>query len=237
MESHQCLEFAGTSNSKSWQAFVERFYNKKPHPLCNRRIGRVVKAVDSKSTGCCPRRFESCMRRYLFCLLFAWNFVGCFVCVVLLTTHNSQQLVVAMVKNKKRSGDGRDNARPKKKHLTAHFWIDACRDTNPEKGKAKMTVLITQVDLTDDHRHVSRDKDDSIVEGLTKEPTVTTSLQTENDSVSIDVTIEEPKNHDANAETPNETKSPENSKQVDYKHAFISVKRKPSASPHKRKVS
>ena len=30
--------------------------------------GRVVKAIDSKSIGLCPRRFESCSLRKIFCL-------------------------------------------------------------------------------------------------------------------------------------------------------------------------
>ena len=42
------------------------------HPFAHeqRQVGRVVKAVDSKSTGLRPRRFESCTcRSYLFAAL------------------------------------------------------------------------------------------------------------------------------------------------------------------------
>lgn len=99
-----------------------------------------------------------------------------------------------------------------------------------------MTVVITQVDLTDDHRYVSRDKGESKVEASKEAPTEAASSTTENLPIEKDITRAEPRNFDANLETPDAAKSPENSKQVDYKHAFISVKRTSSASAHKRMV-
>ena len=95
-------------------------------------------------------------------------------------------------------------------------------------------LVITQIDLTDDHRYVSWDKGESKVHEASKEaPTV----QAENVPMENDKTRVETRNYDANLEIPDVAKSPEKSKQIDYKHAFISIKRTPSASPRKRMVS
>jgi hypothetical protein len=136
----------------------------------------------------------------------------------------------------KRSADS-DAGRPKKKQRMAGYWIDVCHDSNPKEGKPLMTVVITQVDLTDDHRYVSRDKGESKLHGASKEaPTIHTSLKAENVPMENDSTRAETRNYDTNLETPDAAKSPEKSRQNDYKHAFISIKRTPSASARKRMV-
>jgi hypothetical protein len=114
-----------------------------------------------------------------------------------------------------------------------------CHDSNPKEGRPLMMLVITQIDLTDDHWYVSRDKGESKVHEASKEaPTVhTRSLKVENVPMENDKTRVETWNHDANLEIPDVAKSPEKSKQIDYKHAFISIKRRPSASPRKRMVS
>ena len=52
---------------------------RRPHRGCRpataqRHLGRVVKAVDSKSTGLRPRRFESGRCRKIFVILFCGSF-------------------------------------------------------------------------------------------------------------------------------------------------------------------
>ena len=44
-----------------------------------RHFVRVVKELDSKSIGLCPRRFKSCRCRHLFTFLFVWRALGFWV--------------------------------------------------------------------------------------------------------------------------------------------------------------
>ena len=81
-------------------------------------------------------------------------------------------------------------------------------------------LVITQIDLTDDHWYVSWDKGESKVHEASKEaPTVHRSLKEENVPMENDKTRVEMRNYDANLEIPDVAKSPEKSKQIDYKHA------------------
>ena len=68
--------------------------------------------------------------------------------------------------------------------------------------------------------HETRDKGESKVHEASKEaPTVHTSLKAENVPMENDKTRVETRNYDANLEIPDVAKSPEKSKQIDYKHA------------------
>ena len=81
---HLILEFPA-SKQACWYYSLHYTANKKDQkPHSQPRIGastdgRVVKALDSKSNGLCPRRFESCLVRFFFFFFFFSFF--CFVFV------------------------------------------------------------------------------------------------------------------------------------------------------------
>ena len=196
----------------------------------------MVKAVDSKSTGFVPRRFESCMRRII--LLLASTYYSTAVAFFAIFSHKSVTVhaftalglsTMGKKKNRKRSADNY-HGYPEKKQRMEGYWIDVCHDSNPKEGKPPMTVFITQVDLTDDHFHVSQDKGESKAVALKEAPTAAETLKTGDAPMENSSTRAETMNYDANLEAPDAAISPENAKQIDFNHAFISVKRMPSSS-------
>jgi len=135
-------------------------------------------------------------------------------------------------KNKIRSGPSHEGRPKKKQRKQGGYWINTCRESQPKEGnKASITVLISQSDLVDDHSHVAQENGDSVAKeevSVTEKEKVEPEIPetTKKDEAPKDaVVVDEPERA-----VPKNDAHGSNAKVEDYSHAFISVKRMPSAS-------
>lgn len=139
--------------------------------------------------------------------------------------------------NKKRAAQrNQDHGHSKKKQRKqgGGYWINSCRESAPKEGALAsiMTILISQSDSTDNHTHAAAAQDKSESE------TIETAKNAEEASKAESVRSEAKKNEASKGvadttvdEATDGAKSLQGLKQhEDHSHAFISVKRLPSAS-------
>lgn len=142
--------------------------------------------------------------------------------------------------NKKRAAhrnhDHGGHSKKRQRKQGGGYWINSCRESAPKEGApVTMTVVISQSDLTDNHTHVQDKSESKAVETSKNAEEVAKAESEPPEAKKNEASVSKGTTDTTVDESLDGAKSSQGLKQEeDHSHAFISVKRLPSASgPHK----